>query len=175
MRFYAVVTLYINRSCFKLRFHDTEVFFDLPAAFVDVDDLADIPFQICDNGIKPSYAASSRIRSSSNSYTFFSAISPSPVTDVFFQRVFFFFFSGPFFPFFFFLLFPGKSLHSKSRITFCFQRFESNLFVLVSRKRSKARGIPSASMKSPMVTSGLGLCSLLFPYFLFPFSSSISK
>ena len=52
MRFYAVVTLYINRSCFKLRFHDTEVFFDLPAAFVDVDDLADIPFQICDNGIK---------------------------------------------------------------------------------------------------------------------------
>ena len=40
---------------------------------------------------------------------------------------------------------------------------------------SKAKGIPSPSIKSPIWVIGLGLCSLEGPYCLKPLSCSISK
>ena len=43
--FYAVFPSYKNRPCLEFCFHDPEVFFDFPAASVDVDDFTDIPFQ----------------------------------------------------------------------------------------------------------------------------------
>ena len=46
MCFYAVFPSYKNSSCFEFCFHDPEVFFDLPAASVDVDDFTDISFQV---------------------------------------------------------------------------------------------------------------------------------
>ena len=42
-------------------------------------------------------------------------------------------------------------------------------------KTEKERGMPSASMNSPICTMGLGRCSFETPYFLKSSSSSISK
>ena len=42
----------LNGSCFKFRFHDPEVFLNLPALLVDFDDLINITFQIGYNRIK---------------------------------------------------------------------------------------------------------------------------
>ena len=44
--FYAVFPSYKNGPCFEFCFHDPEVFFDPPAASVDVDDFTDISFRV---------------------------------------------------------------------------------------------------------------------------------
>lgn len=48
-----VFSLQVYRSCFKVRFHCSEAFLDLPSSLIDIDDLKYLPLYICRNCIEP--------------------------------------------------------------------------------------------------------------------------
>ena len=48
-----VFSLQVYRSCFKVRFHYSETFFDLPSSLIDSDDLRYISIYVCRNCIEP--------------------------------------------------------------------------------------------------------------------------
>ena len=53
MGLYPVFSLQVYRSCFKVRLHYSETFFDLPSSLIDSDDLRYISLYICRYCIEP--------------------------------------------------------------------------------------------------------------------------